>query len=104
MMALYAGKALGLLGKVPWQVWLVAAVLLTGFLWGNHRYGEGVEDTEAKYAAARAQAVEKARSADAVGVDAAQAGKASVEVGNEAAREAARGSGDPLRDGLEALR
>lgn len=104
MLALYATKALGLLRAIPWQVWLVAAGLLTGWLYGNHRYGEGVEDTDAKYAVARAKTVEKARSADAVGVDTAQAGKASVEAKSEAAREAARDSDDPLRDAMEALR
>lgn len=42
----------GLLRKVPWQIWLVLAVLATGWFYGNHRYGEGVADTQAEAARA----------------------------------------------------
>lgn len=51
-----------------------------------------------------AEAVAQARKADAVGVGAADAVQGAVEAGNDRARDAARGSDDPLRDGLEALR
>lgn len=34
----------GLLKRIPWPVWAIAAVLLTGLLWGNHRYSQGVAD------------------------------------------------------------
>lgn len=52
------------LAKIPWPVWAIAAVLLTGWLYGNHRYSEGYDDREAEYAAARAKAVEQARTTD----------------------------------------
>jgi hypothetical protein len=64
MIALYAAKAFGFLRSLPWQLWLVVAVLATGWFWGNHRYNEGVEDAEARYAAAAAKAVVQARDAE----------------------------------------
>jgi hypothetical protein len=92
------------LAKIPWQVWLVLAVLIAAWFWGNHQLERGKALTEAKYAAARAQAVAKARKADGVAVDTAAAGKASIEEGNDRAQEAASNSDDPLRAGLDSLR
>ena len=63
MIALYAAKAFGFLRSLPWQLWLVVAVLATGWFWGNHRYHEGVEDTQARYAAAAAKALQAAGAA-----------------------------------------
>lgn len=88
---------------IPWQVWLLLAVLLAGWLWGNSRYNDGVEDTHAEYARAAAQAVENARKADAAGVGKAEAGKGAVEATNAKARDAAKGSADPLKSGLDAI-
>lgn len=103
MIGMFLLKLNALAKAVPWQVWLVLAVLLTAWLWGNSRYNDGVEDTHAEYARAAAQAVENARKADAAGVGKAEAGKDAVEASNAKAREAARGSADPLKAGLDAI-
>ena len=60
-------SARAFLAKVPWQVWAVAAVLLSAWLWGNHRYSQGWDAREAKYEAQAAK--DKAR-ADAATVEA----------------------------------
>lgn len=52
--------ALGILKRVPWQVWLVVAVLATGWFYGNHRYAEGVADEREARAKIVAEAVAKA--------------------------------------------
>lgn len=51
------------LAKIPWQVWLLAAVLLTGWLWGNHRYDQGVDRERARWEAAAAKAKARADAA-----------------------------------------
>lgn len=58
-----------LLKRVPWQVWLVAAVALTALLWGNHRYSEGRGDERAKWEAAMADARAKAEEANAASAE-----------------------------------
>lgn len=58
-----------LLKRVPWQVWLVAAVALTAILWGNHRYSEGRADERAKWEAAIAKARAKAEEANAASAE-----------------------------------
>lgn len=63
-----------------------------------------IAEAERDKARAVAEAVAEARKADAEGVGAADAVQGAVEAGNDRARDAARGSEDPLRDGLEALR
>lgn len=90
--------------KVPWQVWAVLGILVTAWVWGNHRYDAGYDARSEEYRQAALEAVQKARKADAVGQGAADASKGAVEARNAKAREAAQGSDDPLRDGLEALR
>lgn len=65
---------------------------------------DGSAMVEARYAAARLEAVQRARKADAVGQGAADASKGAVEAENAKAREAAKDSADPLKSGLEALR
>lgn len=57
------------LAKIPWPVWAIAAVLLTGWLYGNHRYSEGVADERAKWEAAAAKARAKAESANATAAE-----------------------------------
>lgn len=94
----------GLLKRVPWPVYALVGGLLAAVLWGNHRYAQGYDASEAKHARAAAQAVAQARKADAVGVGAAQAGNDAVARSNQAARDAAAGSDDPLADGLRALK
>jgi hypothetical protein len=92
------------LSKIPWQVWLVAAVLLTGFLWGNHRYSEGRADVEAEYAAARAKALAQARKADATARDTVDRDKALSGAEIERGREAAADADDPWKAATEAMR
>lgn len=92
------------LAKIPWQIWLVLAVLISAWLWGNHRYVQGRDDLEAEYAAARAQAVAKARKADGVATETAEAGKALSEAEIERGREAAEGAPDPWKAATEAMR
>lgn len=58
----------------------------------------------AKVAEAAHKAALKARKADAVARDTVEATKATVEGQNDAAREAAKGSDDPLRDAFKELR
>lgn len=48
------------LAKIPWQVWAVAAVLLSAWLWGNHRYEQGVDHERARWEAAAAKAQKRA--------------------------------------------
>ena len=104
MITAYLAPALAFLKRVPWQVWLVLAVLLTGLLWGNHRYSQGVADTEAKYAAIAAQALQDAREADEAAQTTVNTENASVADSNAAAREAAANSDDPLAAALESIR
>lgn len=50
----------GFLAKIPWQVWLVLAVLLSAWLWGNHRYDQGVDRERGRWEAAAAEAKARA--------------------------------------------
>lgn len=52
--------ARGFLAKIPWQVWLVLAVLLSAWLWGNHRYDQGVDRERGRWEAAAAKAKARA--------------------------------------------
>lgn len=104
MIAAFFFSARAFLAKVPWQVWAAAAVLLTAWLWGNHRYAQGEAAVEARYAAARAQAVAQARKADGVAVETAQAGKAASEAEIDKGREAAKAGPDPWKQATEAMR
>lgn len=56
--------ALAFLKRIPWQVWLVLAVALTAWLWGNHRYNEGYAARTAEYEAAQIEAAKRTRAAD----------------------------------------
>ena len=55
--------------NLPWQLWLVLAVIATGWFYGNARYNDGREDEAAKrdaiIAAAVLKAVEAEREANA---------------------------------------
>ena len=65
----FVSSALAFLKRVPWQLWLVLAVIATGFFYGNARYNDGREDEAARrdkiVAAAVLQAVEAERAAAA---------------------------------------
>lgn len=53
------------LGKVPWQVWAVAALAAAFWLYGHHQYTAGVADENARWTAAQAKADQDARAAQA---------------------------------------
>ena len=57
------------LAKIPWPVWALAAVLLTGWLYGNARYSEGRSDERAKWEAAAAKARARAEEANATAAE-----------------------------------
>lgn len=88
-----------------WQIVAGAIALLV--LSNGLSYCKGRSDghdlRDAEYAAAARIAAEKARKADGVARDTVDAEKGTVAAENEAARDAAIGSDDPLRDGLRAL-
>lgn len=99
------GKAFTLIAA-RWQVSLAVLAVLLLALGGAYLKGrsDGVKITEAKYAAIAAQALAQARKADEAAHAAVTAGNASVAASNEAAREAARNSDDPLAAALESIR
>lgn len=96
---LFAPLAMKVAGGIALALALLAGVQTLRLSWAQRELAE----VRADHARAAAQAVAQARKADAVAVDTAQAGKASVEEGNERAQEAARTSDDPLRAGLDSL-
>lgn len=54
----------GFLRAVPWQAWAVAAVLLVGWRYGEHRYDAGVADENARWLTAQARADAYAKAAE----------------------------------------
>lgn len=51
------------LRAIPWQAWAVAAVLLIGWRYGEHRYDAGVADENGRWLAAQAKADADAKAA-----------------------------------------
>lgn len=72
MIALYAGKALSMLGRIPWQVYAAIALILAVSLSYCHGKGVGEREEKAEWIAklekaeadAEARAKEAAQSAD----------------------------------------
>ncbi|HEY1035525.1 MAG TPA: hypothetical protein VGE09_11150 [Pseudoxanthomonas sp.] len=61
-----AGKAVwGFLRAIPWQAWVVAAVLFVGWRYGEHRYDAGVAEENARWVDAQAKADRDAKAATA---------------------------------------
>lgn len=60
-----AKGAWAFLRAIPWQAWAVAAVLLIGWRYGEHRYDSGVADERASWVAAQAKADAEAKAAAA---------------------------------------
>lgn len=59
-----AGKAAwGFLRAIPWQAWVVAAVLLIGWRYGEHRYDAGVAAENKRWVDAQAKADADAKAA-----------------------------------------
>ena len=100
-----ASSALGWVKKnVPREVWYALGTL--ALLWFVYSHGKsvGYGQSEAEHAEVARKAAEQAREADAVSGSVVDQSKNEVEQGNERARDAANGSDDPLRDGLNGLR
>lgn len=69
MIAAWLGVAARFARSVPWQVYAALAIIATAWLWGNHRYSQGVADEaadrDAAIAAAVLDAIEAERAAQA---------------------------------------
>lgn len=59
-----AKGAWSFLRAIPWQAWAVAAVLLIGWRYGEHRYDAGVADENARWVTAQAKADAEAKDAE----------------------------------------
>lgn len=53
------------LRAIPWQVYAVAALLLAGWLYGQHQYSAGVDAANARWTAAQADADREGKTAEA---------------------------------------
>lgn len=60
----FAKGAWSFLRAIPWQAWAVAAVLLIGWRYGEHRYDAGVADEKARWVAAQVKADAEAKAAE----------------------------------------
>src|SRR5690349_48528 len=69
MIAAWLFGARAFLARVPWQVWAAAAVLLTAWLWGNHRYAQGEAAEKSRWELAAAVAKAKADKATVAAAD-----------------------------------
>lgn len=94
----------GFLAKLPWQIWAVLGAFVIVFLAYTAGKREGHAQCEAKHAEIAARAVATARKADGEALGTVKGTKDAVEAENAKARDAAKDSEDPLKDGLGALR
>ncbi|MBX7459570.1 hypothetical protein [Qipengyuania huizhouensis] len=46
--------------RIPWQVWAILGILLTAWIFGNHRYSQGVDDERDRWEAEQEAAKDKA--------------------------------------------
>lgn len=92
------------LKRIPWQLYAGLAAVLVGV--GAYCAGDasGYARKEAEQLIIERKALEKARAADAVAGEAVKQATDKTERENDKAREAANGSDDPLRAGLDSLR
>ena len=65
----FVSSALAFLKRVPWQLWLVLAVIATGWFYGNARYKDGVSDERARWEAKVQEAKDRAKDADVGAAD-----------------------------------
>lgn len=100
---LYFGNALGFLSKLPREVWYALAAVVAWWVFSNHYEQQGYDKRTAEYAEIARKAALRAKKADDAAIGAVDAERGAVEASNQAARDAAEGSDDPLRDGLRAL-
>lgn len=97
----WALAAWSFLKRMPWQVWAVAGLLLAAWLWGNHRYSQGIHTERARWEAAAQKAKDRAREAD---VDAANTRAVDEKENTDASNERKEGIRDAGRDGLNCAR
>jgi hypothetical protein len=93
----------GFVGLPRWLKLVLAGLVLIGLAFVLHKCA--VRDAvEADRDASKAEALSDAREADEDAEAASDDKTQEIEDGNERARDAARGSSDPLGDGLRSLR
>lgn len=98
------GTAWHFLKSVPREIWYIAAAALL-LVWIDGRaYDRGYSEREAIAQEQARQAQERANEAAQDASETVTETRNEVEQGNAQAREAANGSDDPLRDGLNSLR
>lgn len=97
-------KVLGFTRFLPWQAWAAIGFVLVVGLSYCAGDSNGYDRRDAEQAEIERKAAEIARDADSDAGSAVDQTKSEVEQGNEDARNAADGSDDPLRDGLNSLR
>lgn len=56
--------ALGLLKRIPWQIYAAAAILLAGWMHGNWRYADGRDDERARWETVVQEAKDRAVAAE----------------------------------------
>lgn len=56
--------ALGLLKRIPWQLYAAAAILLAGWMHGNWRYADGRDDERARWETVVQEAKDRAVAAE----------------------------------------
>lgn len=61
----FGNGAWGILRAIPWQAWLVAALLLAGWRYGEHRAEQATAACDARWEVAQAEADRKAEEATA---------------------------------------
>ena len=100
---LFFSPALGFLSKLPREVWYALAAVAAWWVFSSHYEQQGYDKRTAEYAEIARQAALKAQKADEAAIGAVTAETDAVEASNQAARDAAEGSDDPLKSGLDAL-
>lgn len=96
----------GFLSRLPWQVWAALGIVLSAWLWGNHRYSQGVHHERAKWE----ELVAKAKAKEAEAERRAQANHETREEGRRVSSDALRQKADEAPEGskvkavLEGLR
>ncbi len=94
----------GILGRWKLYAAIAGALVMTHGLAYCEGRSDGKRIERAAQAKIEASAAQKARKADADAGKAVEETRATVEAGNQRARDAAEGSDDPLKSGLEALK
>lgn len=81
--------------KLPWQVCAALGIILSAWLWGNHRYSQGVHHERAKWE----ELVAKAKAKEAESERRAQANHETREEGRRVSSDALRQKADEAPEG-----